>query len=383
MEGGNKSKIERKLESIEFDFSEKNWEAMEALLDEQDEKVTGMIAPKDSKGTNGFFKIFGIVTVLAIASLGSSSPADQLSTDKLDIATAPEKDQADYDVPPTLFDIDEEPKELTNKGISIEQRPTRKSPISISKLESNLLFISYRNELPLFKNPLQIIAQLPQIELNKLEEEPKLIELEQQAAKPKYHGFLTTHLLYNNSQLLPDYNLTGGLGFEILSKFGDRSSLTLGYHTSLYRKTKPNLEFSYTQSTVPEDETVDINQDSSGVFTASGDSNWQSSVFRQNLYEREVISSTPNKIFGHNFYINYFYQINNRWSVGTGAHLELVKITDFGNFSNSGVSLNTQMNMGKRFYLQLNNKIGIDRNSITPERNFNYNIGLKLGYQLF
>ena len=151
MEGGNKSKIERKLESIEFDFSEKNWEAMEALLDEQDEKVTGMIAPKDSKGTNGFFKIFGIVTVLAIASLGSSSPTDQLSTDKLDIATAPEKSQADYDVPPTLFDIDEEPEELTNKGISIEQRPTRKSPISIKRLESDLLFISYRNELPLFK----------------------------------------------------------------------------------------------------------------------------------------------------------------------------------------------------------------------------------------
>ena len=45
MEGGNKSHIERKLDSIEYDFSGKNWEAMEALLDEQDGKVTGTPAP--------------------------------------------------------------------------------------------------------------------------------------------------------------------------------------------------------------------------------------------------------------------------------------------------------------------------------------------------
>ena len=105
MEGGNKSKIERKLESIEFDFSEKNWEAMEALLDEQDEKVTGMLAPKDSTSTNGFFKIFGIITVLAIASLGSSTPSDQPSKDQSEIVISAEESQTDVDIPPTIFKL--------------------------------------------------------------------------------------------------------------------------------------------------------------------------------------------------------------------------------------------------------------------------------------
>ena len=120
-------------------------------------------------------------------------------------------------------------------------------------------------------------------------------------------------------------------------------------------------------------------QDSANVFLNSA----VNLLFSQAFYQRSIISTRPISIIGHSIFIHYFYQVNNRWLIGTGAHFEFVNISDFGSFTNSGISLDTQLNMGKRFYLQLNNKVSIDRNSISTQKNVNYNIGLKLGYQLF
>ena len=57
MKQGKNTHIERKLSELDFPFSETNWDAMAALLDQEGNKGTGGLSPSGKAGIpNGIFK---------------------------------------------------------------------------------------------------------------------------------------------------------------------------------------------------------------------------------------------------------------------------------------------------------------------------------------
>ena len=68
MKQGKNTHIERKLSELDYPFSETNWDAMEALLDQEDNKGTAGLSPSGKESIpNGIFKSLGIITVLLVA----------------------------------------------------------------------------------------------------------------------------------------------------------------------------------------------------------------------------------------------------------------------------------------------------------------------------
>ena len=370
MKKGGNSNIERKLADLNYPFSEDSWNKMEMLLNEEEDKATGGLAPSQNGiSGQGIFRSLGIIAVLVVATLGTSNT---IKLDSLSLNTKPdfgiEKQISNRITDTTLEsnktkfsnDIYQFSSPLItkkdNRKISVSpQIPSRKHFIQQKqtiRLVRPSLINSIANKIP----ELTIEPIIPTLEIKNTE--AKLWHLDLQAG---YERLPNSLLLFTN--------------------FNNR--LYTGINVSKVLNKKISLNFNYTLSAYSSGSNYDLLalEDSSTEIAVNEDTSSYISTYSEADLRNSYSNFTRNFIFSNNLGVSAIVKVK-KWNFESGLFYEQIIPQQGVKGNNWGIYTAINRELSKRISLNITGRYGSSTPALDPKLFNNYSFGLGLKYKL-
>ena len=385
MKQGKNTHIERKLSELDFPFSETNWDAMEALLDQEDNKGTGGLSPSGIESIpNGIFKSLGIITVLLVATLGSVSQNEQIGYLPLEqeaSSTATEYKNEVSITPPTepestlgandhtLIKLDQSNQPLL---IGFEKSKSAKVYPSIPPLspkltipEPNLLFNQHR-----------IIAAIDRpIEMLETTQVFPIQNPIQSSVKYPWEVQIGGGLALNlNEQLFNQSLLFRNLTLDFNKKKSNNWSLGINYKFSWYNNNSlfNDLVLADAQeinATANYSEQYNLGD---WIYSRYGGSFSSTGGFDSNVDVRD-------NIYSHRIGLNAMYKFHTKWNLSAGLLYENIDVYKLQKFRQVGLQMGLNYALSPKWTITLETEQKAMLNSIAPTFKYhsNYALGLK------
>ncbi|MDG1298209.1 MAG: hypothetical protein P8P48_13775 [Saprospiraceae bacterium] len=370
MKKGGNSNIERKLADLNYPFSEDSWNKMEMLLNEDEDKATGGLAPsRNGISGQGIFRSLGIIAVLVVATLGTSNT---IKLDSLSLNTKPgfgiEKQISNRITNTTLENnktkFSNDIYELSNplitkkdyRKISVSpQIPNRKHFIQqkqTTRLVRPSLINTIANKIP----ELTIEPMIPALEIKNTG--TKLWHLDLQAG---YERLPNSLLLFTN------FNNRLYSGINVCKVLNKKISLNFNYTLSAYNSRSNNKLLALEDSS----NIISINEDTSSYISISSEADLRNSYS----------NFTRNFIFSNNLGVSAIVKVK-KWNFESGLFYEQIIPQQGVRGNNWGIYTAINRELSKRISLNITGRYGSSTPALDPKLFNNYSFGLGLKYKL-
>lgn len=385
MKQGKNTHIERKLSELDYPFSETNWDAMEALLDQEDNKGTAGLSPSGKESIpNGIFKSLGIITVLLVATLGSVSQNEQMGYLPLEQeapSTATEDTSEVSITPPT------EPKSTigANDHTSTELNQSNQSLFTglekskSAKVYTNIPPLPPKLKIPepnLLFNQHRIMATIDRpIEMLETTQVFPIQNPIQASVKYPWEVQIGGGLALNlNEQLFNQSLLFRNLTLDINKKKSDNWSLGINYKFSWY-----NNNSLFNDLALADAQEINVTANYSEqynlgdwIYARYGGSFSSTGPFDSNVDLRDNILS-------HRIGLNAIYKYHPKWNLSAGLLYENIDIYKLQKFHQAGLQMGLNYALSPKWTITLETEQKAMLNSIAPTFKYhsNYALGLK------
>lgn len=385
MKQGKNTHIERKLSELDFPFSETNWDAMEALLDQEDNKGTAGLSPSGKESIpNGIFKSLGIITVLLVATLGSVSQNEQMGYLQLEQeapSTPIEHTSEASTTPPT------EPKSTfgANDHTSTELNQTNQPLlIGFEKSKSVKVYtstppLSPKLTIPepnLLYNQHRIITAIDRpIEMLETTQVFPIQNPIQASVKYPWEVQIGGGLALNlNEQLFNQGLLFRNMTLDFNKNKSDNWSLGINYKFSWYNNNSLFNDFALADAqeinvTANYSEQYNLGD---WIYARYGGSFSSTGGFDSNVDVRD-------NIFSHRIGLNAMYKYHPKWNVSAGLLYENIDVYKLQKFHQAGLQMGLNYALSPKWTITLETEQKAMLNSIAPAFKYhsNYALGLK------
>lgn len=385
MKQGKNTHIERKLSELDFPFSETNWDAMEALLDQEGNKVTGGLPQAGSEGLpNGIFKSIGLIAVLVVATLGSVSQNEQmgyLTLEQEAPLTAKENTTELSLTSPT------EPKAAlrANDNTSTELNQSNYPPLTglekskSAKVYTSIPPLSPKLTIPepnILFNQHRIIVTIDRpIEMLETTQVYPIQNPTQASVEHPWEVQIGGGLALNlNEQLFSQSLLFRNLTLDFNKKRSDNWSLGINYKFSWYNNNSlfNDLVLADAQeinATANYSEQYNLGD---WIYTRYGGSFSSTGGFDSNVDVRD-------NIFSHRIGLNTIYKYHPKWNLSAGLIYENINVYNLQKFHQAGLQMGLNYALSPKWTITLETEQKAMLNSIAPafKHHSNYGLGLK------
>ncbi len=385
MKQGKNTHIERKLSELDFPFSETNWDAMEALLDQEGNKVTGGLPQAGSEGLpNGIFKSIGLIAVLVVATLGSVSQNEQmgyLTLEQEAPLTAKENTTEVLPTPPTEPKSTLGAKNNTSIGLtqSNNQLLTEFKESKSAKVSSNIPSLPPKTTGPapnlLFNQHRTIAAIDSPIGMLETKEIYPIQNPTQTSVKHPWEVQIGGGLVLNlNEQLFNQSLIFRNLTLDFNKKRSDNWSFGFNYKFSWFNN---NPLFSDLALIDAEEINATANYSEQynlgdWIYTRYGGSFSSTGGFDSNVDVRD-------NIFSHRIGLNTIYKYHPKWNLSAGLIYENINVYNLQKFHQAGLQMGLNYALSPKWTITLETEQKAMLNSIAPafKHHSNYGLGLK------
>lgn len=385
MKQGKNTHIERKLSELDFPFSETNWDAMAALLDQEGNKGTGGLSPLGNTGIpNGIFKSLGIIAVLLVATLGSVSQNKEMGYLPLQhesTFTPTENTTEVLPTPPTEPKSTLGAKNNTSIGLtqSNNQLLTEFKESKSAKVSSNIPSLPPKTTGPapnlLFNQHRTIAAIDSPIGMLETKEIYPIQNPTQTSVKHPWEVQIGGGLVLNlNEQLFNQSLIFRNLTLDFNKKRSDNWSFGFNYKFSWFNN---NPLFSDLALIDAEEINATANyteQYNLGdwIYTIYGGSFSSTGQFDSNIDVRD-------NIFSHRIGLKANYMYHPKWNFTASLIYENINVYNFQKFHQTGLQIGLNYTLSPKWTITLETEQKVMLNSIAPnyKHHSNYGLGLK------
>lgn len=370
MKKGGNSNIERKLAELHYPFSEDSWNKMEMLLNEEEDKATGGLAPSQNGILGqGIFRFLGITAVLIVATLGTSNTT---KIDSLNLNTKPDfgiEKQISNRITDTA--IENNKTKFSNEGyqpsnLLITKKDKHKVSVS-PQIPNRKHFIQQKRTARLVRPSLinTIAHKIPDFTI-----EPLIPALEIKNTEAKqWHLDLQAgyERLPNSILLLTNFNSRIYSGINAHKVLNKRISLNFNYTLSVYSNRFNHNQTAFENNIGTINETEDINSLTSNTIEAD----------LRNSY----VNFSRNLIFSNTLGVSTIIKVK-KWNFESGLFYEQIIPQQGVKGNNWGIYTGINRDLSKRISLSITGRYGSASPSLDPKLFNNTSFGIGLKYKL-